>query len=55
MLTHSCTVEDGPQATPDSEGGPADNREADVVGSPYPAGRADEASRDSVAYPHAQP
>lgn len=53
--THGSSVKHGPQASPDAKRRPTDDGETDVVGRADPTRQADEAARDGVADPDAEP
>ena len=53
--SHGCSVEDGPQAAPDAEGGPADDGVADVVDGADATCQDDEDAGNEVADPDAEP
>lgn len=55
QLTHSGAIENRPETTPNSKGGPIHHRESDVVDGADATGRADEATGDRVSDPDAYP
>lgn len=52
---HCCPVEHGPQASPDTETGTADNGEGDVICRSDATSQTDEARGDGVSDPDADP
>lgn len=52
---HSCSVEDGPETSPDSKGAASDDRERNVIGGTDATSEDDEACCDGVSEPDTNP